>query len=148
MRIGRRMQIILVLAVASAGLFGAWRQSVSARDDREAALQRSLLRAWARAETGAGISIVPKQVPAADDRDLKRLEELAGFHEYAMRCSSCHVLPDPAVHTAGQWTGKVDDMRYYIGRAGVMPPAEAELNAADEFLRRASEELRRDQSGR
>ena len=148
MRIGRRVTVTLVLAVAGAGLFGAWRQSVSERADREAALQRSLLRAWARAETGAGISIVPKQVPAADARHLKRLEELAGFHEYAMRCSSCHVLPDPATYTGGEWTGKVDEMRYHIGRSGVMPPSEGELKTAAEFLRRASEELRPDQSRR
>lgn len=148
MRIGKRVKLTVILTVVGAGLFGAWRHSALQEAEREAGIETSLLRSWAQSETGAGISILPLRVPAARERDLRALEDLPGFHEYAMRCSSCHVLPDPAAHPPRQWIGTVDRMRHQIERAAVMPPPEGELEAATEFLRAASESLRDDQDGR
>ena len=148
MRIGKRVKLTVVLAVVGAGLFGAWRHSAIQKAERTAGIETSLLRSWARSQTGAGISILPLRVPPARQRDLRALEDLPGFHEYAMRCSSCHVLPDPAAYEARQWIGTVDRMRHQIDRAGVMPPREGELEAATEFLRAASESSRDDQDGR
>ena len=148
MRIGGRMKLAVVLAVLAAGLFGAWRQSAREKAKRENGVETSLLRSWARSETGAGISILPLRVPVARARDLRALEDLPGFHEYSMRCSSCHALPDPAAYAPRQWIGTVDRMRHQIARAGVMPPREGELEAATEFLRAASESLRGASEGR
>ncbi|MEX0892475.1 MAG: hypothetical protein WEB88_09925, partial [Gemmatimonadota bacterium] len=96
------------------------------------------------AEGGAGPSVLPKRIPLAHEAELRELEDLPGFHEFAMRCSSCHELPDPAAYPAELWIGKVNVMRQHIRRAGVMPPAETELQAAQKFLRLASDSLRRD----
>jgi hypothetical protein len=136
-----RASRLLVLAVVGAGLLGAGRWLADA-DPRHDPVETSRVRGWARAEGGAGVSVLPKRVPPADDGELRRLRELPGFHEFAMRCSSCHVLPDPAAYPAGRWRGKVDEMGEHIRRAGVVPPSPAELDAAIEFLDAASAALR------
>lgn len=147
MRISKGVKLAVILTVTGAGVFGAWRHSAREEAEREAGIEASLLRSWARSETGAGISILPLRVPPARERELRALEDLPGFHEYAMRCSSCHALPDPAAYAPRQWIGTVERMRHQISRAGVMPPQEGELEAATEFLRAASESLRHDQDG-
>lgn len=108
------------------------------------AIETSRTRTWARAEGGAGVSVLPKRVPPADQAELRRLEDLPGFHAYAMRCSSCHVLPDPAAYPPKRWVGKVEEMRQHIERAGVVPPSDSELEAARQFLRAASTVLRQE----
>ena len=145
MRVSKRVKLAVFLILSGTGLFGAWRQSELDKAEREAGIERSLLRSWARSQTDAGVSILRLRVPPARARELRKLEDLAGYHEYAMRCSSCHVLPDPAAYEARRWVGTVGRMRHQIDRAGVMPPGEGELEAATEFLRRASELLRGDQ---
>lgn len=140
-----RMGIALViLALVVGGLFMLRAREAAREAARTEAVETSRVRGWARAEGGAGVSALPKRVPAADPRELRRLEDLPGFHAYAMRCSSCHVLPDPAAYPAERWTGRVDAMREHIARAGVVPPEESELEAATEFLGAASEALRGD----
>jgi hypothetical protein len=134
---------ILLAAVVGAGALGVWRfQAVGDEADRTDAAETSRVRGWARAEGGAGPSVLPIRVPVAKERELRKLEGVPGFHEYAMRCSSCHELPDPAAYPANRWIGKVDEMREHIRRAGVMPPEESELEAARQFLREASDSLR------
>jgi hypothetical protein len=140
-----RTLLLLLLAVAGAGLFGAWRLGAAADAAREEGIERSRTWAWARSEGGAGPSILPKRVPVADEVELRELEGLPGFHEYAMRCSSCHALPDPAVYPAKRWIGKVDEMKEHIRRAGIMPPEESQLEAVREFLGEASDSLREEQ---
>lgn len=137
----RRTWPLLVLALAGAGLLAALRLG-AVDDPRRDAIETSRVRGWARSQGGAGVSVLPKRVPPADRQELERLQELPGFHAYAMRCSSCHVLPDPAAYPGDRWIGKVDEMREHITRAGVVPPAEGELEAAAGFLRAASEALR------
>lgn len=132
----------LVLALAGAGLLGVWYLRSADDAARPDGAETSRIRAWARAQGGAGPSVLPKRVPAADARELRRLEELPGFHAYAMRCSSCHVLPDPAAYTGDRWIGKVESMRQHTIRAGVLPPPESELDSVRVFLRGASEALR------
>lgn len=136
----RTLAIVLLLALLGAGLL-AWRQDVR-EAEREAAVETSRIRGWARSNGVAGVSVLPKRVPPADEGELADLEELPGFHEYAMRCSSCHVLPDPAAYPAKKWIGKVAEMRDHIERAGVVPPAREELEAATGFLGAASDSLR------
>lgn len=136
-----RVLILLLLALTGAG-FLAWRHGVEEEAARKRAVETSKVRTWARSNTSAGVSVLPKRVPAADESQLADLEDLAGFHEYAMRCSSCHVLPDPAAYPSKRWVGKVAEMREHIERAGVMPPEPAELEAATEFLSAASAVLR------
>jgi mono/diheme cytochrome c family protein len=134
---------ILVVAIVGAGALGLWRfQAAGDEVYRDNAAETSRVRGWARAEGGAGPSVLPIRVPLADERELRKLEDVPGFHEYAMRCSSCHGLPDPAAYPASRWIGKVDEMREHIRRAGVMPPEESELQAARRFLRAASDSLR------
>jgi hypothetical protein len=132
---------LLVVAVLGAGLLGAGRWLA---DDvpRHDPVETSRIRGWARAEGGAGVSVLPKRVPPADDGELRRLRDLPGFHEFAMRCSSCHALPDPAAYPAGRWRGKVDEMGEHIRRAGVVPPPLSELDATIGFLEAASTTLR------
>jgi hypothetical protein len=77
---------------------GSWRDA-----ERRAAVEASLLRYWARAEAGAGMSTPPKRVPEASRRTFREISNLPGFHDYAMRCSSCHVLPDPGAREARAW---------------------------------------------
>lgn len=145
MRTGARFTLIAV--VLGAGIFAAWRRSAVEAAERLAAIETSLLRSWARSETGAGVSILPIRVPRTGEKALRALEDIPGFHEYAMRCSSCHELPDPAAYTAKHWIGKVDQMRGHIDRAGVMPPPQEELSAVTEFLGRASRTLRGEPGG-
>lgn len=138
-----RTVLLLLLAAAGAGVFGVWRLDVAREAERNAGVEASRIRGWARAEGGAGPSVLPlNRVPLADERELRQLDGLPGFHEYAMRCSSCHELPDPAAYPAKRWIGKVDEMREHIRRAGVVPPEESELEAARAFLRAASDSLR------
>lgn len=136
-----RTIIFLVLALAGAGMIGVWHQRSANETGRPDGAETSRIRAWARSQGGAGPSVLPKRVPAADARELRRLEELPGFHAYAMRCSSCHVLPDPAAYTGDRWIGKVESMRQHTVRAGVLPPPESELDSVRLFLRGASEAL-------
>lgn len=135
---------LVILALIVGGVFALRARDAAKEAARTEAVESSRVRGWARSEGGAGVSVLPKRVPAADPRDLRRLEDLPGFHAYAMRCSSCHVLPDPAAYPADRWTGRVDAMREHIARAGVVPPEESELEAATEFLGAASESLRGD----
>jgi hypothetical protein len=137
-----RTGILLSMAVAGAGLIGAWRLDAVNDAERREGIETSRIRTWARSTGGAGVSVLPKRVPAADEDELRRLEEVPGFHAYAMRCSSCHVLPDPAAYPADRWIGKVDEMREHIARAGVVPPEEEELEQVRAFLRSASDSLR------
>ena len=137
-----RTVLLLVLAVVGAGALGLWRLAAARDAERAEGIETSRTWAWARSDGGAGPSILPKRVPVADERELRQFEDLPGFHDYAMRCSSCHELPDPAAYPAKKWIGKVDEMREHIRRAGIMPPAESELEAAREFLRAASDSLR------
>lgn len=142
---GSRLGVALViLALVAGGVFALRAGSAAREAARAEAVESSRVRGWARSEGGAGVSALPKRVPAANPRELRRLEDLPGFHAYAMRCSSCHVLPDPAAYPAERWTGRVDAMREHIARAGVVPPEESELEAATEFLGAASEALRGD----
>lgn len=137
----KRAFALVFLALMGAGLL-AWRQGVVEATQREEAVEISKTRAWVRSNTSAGVSVLPKRVPAADEGELADLEDLPGFHEYAMRCSSCHVLPDPAAYPAKRWIGKVAEMREHIERAGVIPPDREELEAATGFLGAASDSLR------
>lgn len=138
-----RWIVTALLALAGVVALWTWRADVAEDARRQAEAESSRVRAWARSSTAAGISVVPKRVPAADERSLRRLEEVPGFHEYAMRCSSCHVLPDPGAYDGRRWVGKVESMRRHIERAGVMPPPEGELEAVRGFLEAASDSLRR-----
>lgn len=137
----KRVFVLVLLALIGAGLL-AWRRGVVEDRRREEAVVTSKTRAWVRANTSAGVSVLPKRVPAADEDELADLEDVPGFHEYAMRCSSCHVLPDPAAYPARRWIGKVAEMREHIERAGVIPPDREELEAATGFLGAASDSLR------
>lgn len=138
-----RVMILVFLALTGAGLL-AWRHGALEEAERDAAIETSKVRTWARTQTSAGVSVLPKRVPAVDEDELRNLAELPGFHEYSMRCSSCHVLPDPAAYPSKRWVGKVAEMQEHIRRAGVMPPAEGELEAATEFLGAASDSLRQE----
>lgn len=139
----RRLSLVLaVLALLAAAFFGIGEVRDRDRPTGRDAVETSRVRDWARSEGGAGPSVLPKRVPAADERQLARLEGVPGFHEYAMRCSSCHVLPDPAAYSGGAWVGKVDEMREHIRRAGVVPPPESELAVVRGFLDAASDSLR------
>lgn len=136
---------ILIVAVVGAGVLGVWRLQEAANEaDRAEAVETSRVRGWARSQGGAGPSVLPNRVPVANERELRKLEEVPGFHEYAMRCSSCHELPDPAAYPSNRWIGKVAEMREHIRRAGVVPPEESELELARQFLRAASDSLRRE----
>lgn len=136
-----RILAVVLVVLTGAGLL-AWRRGAIQETERQQALETSQIRTWARSNTAAGISVLPKRVPPADEEVLAGLEGVPGFHEYAMRCSSCHVLPDPAAYPARRWIGKVAEMREHIEQAGVVPPERAELEAATGFLRAASDSLR------
>lgn len=143
-----RTVLLLFLVATGAGLIGVWRLDAAEDARREEGIEASRVRGWARSEGGAGPSVLPlNRVPVADEKQLRELEELPGFHDYAMRCSSCHQLPDPAAYPAKRWIGKVDEMREQIRRAGIMPPPESELEAAREFLRAASDSLHTREEG-
>lgn len=139
-----RTASLLLLVLALAGSVGAWRLSLAEESGRESAAETSRIRGWARAEGGAGVSVLPKRVPAADPREIDRLKDRPGFHAYAMRCSSCHVLPDPAAYPGERWGGKVSSMEEHVRRAGLVPAPESELDSVRTFLRAAAETLRED----
>jgi hypothetical protein len=138
----RRLGVVVVLVLMGAGLIGVWRSVAEQEARRKGGVETSRVRDWARTEGGAGISVLPKRVPAADSRELREVEGLPGFHEFAMRCSSCHVLPDPAAYPGERWPGKVEEMREHIQRSGMLPPPESDLELARQFLRAAADSLR------
>lgn len=123
-----------VVAGAGARWVGAERDA-----ERRAAVEASLLRYWARAEAGAGMSTTPKRVPEASRRTIREIRNLPGFHDYAVRCSSCHVLPDPGAREARAWYETVERMRGHINRSGTMPPPEEQMASVLDFLRAAAE---------
>lgn len=134
--------LLLLVALGGLGALAAREQAGREAAERREGVETSRTRAWARANTAAGVSVLPKRVPAADRRELRRLEALPGFHEYAMRCSSCHALPNPAAYAPREWVGKVAEMERVIERASVMPPPPGELDAAADFLGAAADSLR------
>ena len=138
----RTVALLAVLTVAS-GLVVAWRYGAVREAEREAAAETSQVRTWARANAAVGVSVLPKRVPAADPADIRRLQDEPGFHAFAMRCSSCHELPDPGAYDARRWIGKVDEMQEHIRRSGTVPPPDSVMREVVEFLGEASESLRR-----
>ena len=139
----RRTGILLAGLLLGAGLLGAWRyRAVTEAAARETAVETSRVRTWARTRTAAGISVLPKRVPAAEEARLRDLRDLPGYHDFATRCASCHALPDPAAYPSRQWVGKVAEMQEHIRRAGLMPPTEDELRGAVWFLEAAADSLR------
>ena len=132
----------VVAVVLVAGFVGASRYEAVREAEREAAVETSRIRTWARANASVGVSVLPKRVPAADPGELESLNGLPGFHDYAMRCGSCHEPPDPAAYAPKQWVGKVAEMGEHIRRAGVVPPSEAQLDSVLRFLGAASDSLR------
>ena len=102
----RTLAILVLLALTGAGLL-AWRQGVR-EAEREDAVETSRIRAWARSNSSAGISVLPKRVPPADEAELADLEDLPGFHEYAMRCSLSGAKPP------GRRPNRHDTFRLYL----------------------------------
>ena len=51
-----------------------------------------------------------------------------GGAQFAEVCSQCHALPDPALHTAKEWSVVVQRMHSNMQTMGVDPP-EAEVRA-------------------
>ncbi len=140
-----RTAIALLALLAGVGLFDARRMAAERQAaERAASMETLRLRAWARANSAAGVSIRSKHVPPTSAPELEAVNDLPGFRTYSMRCASCHVLPDPAAHPAKVWRGKVDLMRWHIGQAGVVPPADSEMAAVKEFLGEAARRLRND----
>jgi hypothetical protein len=133
----RTIVVVTIIAGVLVGL-GAWWLGAAREAERREAVETSLTRSWARAEAGAGMSTTPKRVPAASRSTLRELRDLPGFHDYAMRCSSCHVLPDPGAREGRAWYGAVERMRHHINRSGTMPPPEEQMESALEFLRAAA----------
>jgi hypothetical protein len=134
-----RTIVVVTVAVGVLAGLGVWWRGAAREAERRAAVETSLMRSWARAEAGAGMSTTPKRVPAASRRTLRELRDLPGFHDYAMRCSSCHVLPDPGARDVRAWYGTVERMRHHMARSGAMPPPEEQLESALDFLRAAAE---------
>ncbi|MGK7313629.1 MAG: hypothetical protein ACN0LA_15550 [Candidatus Longimicrobiales bacterium M2_2A_002] len=134
--------LALVAVALAAGLVGASRREAAREAERDAAVEASRIRSWARANASVGVSVLPKRVPAADPGELEAVEGLPGFHDFAMRCGSCHELPDPATYGPKRWIGKVAEMQEHIRRSGVMPPSEARMEAVTRFLGAASDSLR------
>ncbi len=50
-------------------------------------------------------SLSPGNLPSPESEGAKLFRD---------RCSQCHSLPDPALHTAAEWQGIVDKMRAYM----------------------------------
>lgn len=132
----------LVAGALLAGLVGASRWEAAREAERDAAVEASQVRSWARANAAVGVSVLPKRVPAADPGELESVKGLPGFHDFAMRCGSCHELPDPATYEAKRWIGKVAEMQEHVRRSGVMPPSETQMEAVIRFLGAASDSLR------
>lgn len=139
MIVGFRTSVVASVAVAVLVGIGTWWLSAAREAERREAVETSLTRSWARAEAGAGMSTTPKRVPEASRSTLRELRDLPGFHDYAMRCSSCHVLPDPGAREVRAWYGTVERMRHHINRSGAMPPPEEQMESALDFLRAAAE---------
>ena len=137
-----RTRAILALVLVAAAAALAIRLGTRGRDSIHGA-DRSRLRTWARDSGGAGVSVLPIRVDAADPDRLRRVAHLNGFHAYSVRCASCHALPDPASASAEAWRSRMEAMRAHIVRAGVMPPADSEWAAIQTFLDRAPDVLRR-----
>lgn len=77
--------------------------------------------------TNALRSVEPGALPAGEGAELFR-----------DRCSQCHGLPDPSIHTPGEWPAVVDRMRENMERAGVEEPTDEEAAAIVGYLRRAA----------
>lgn len=136
--------VLLILAlVVTVSAVGAWRVIVAREVERREALETSQTRSWARSEAGAGISAVPKRVTAAPERTLRQVRDLPGYHEFATRCASCHVLPDPTMYDSRQWSTVTERMRHHADRSGTIPPPESDLHAVLDFLRAASQQANR-----
>jgi cytochrome c5 len=53
------------------------------------------------------------------------------------RCTQCHSLPDPTLHTAAEWPGVIDRMRRHVSEFKRMPISDAEKERLVSFLSQA-----------
>jgi hypothetical protein len=58
------------------------------------------------------------------------------FDRYNHRCSACHAVPDPRLHTPREWRGVLDRMNNHARSAGLLPIGGAERDSIQAFLDR------------
>jgi hypothetical protein len=84
---------------------------------------------WRGMERGMGAASPPAigraQLPEPESQGAELLQRY---------CASCHGLPDPAAHTAGEWPATVERMRQYMYAAEVPAPDGAEANEIVRYL--------------
>jgi hypothetical protein len=87
----------------------------------------------------AGIS-ARRQIEVAEMNPRRLRGDTMGyaFHRYSHRCSACHALPDPRIHTTRAWPGVIDRMNNHARSAGLLPIDGLERDSIQAFLRRHS----------
>jgi hypothetical protein len=53
---------------------------------------------------------------------------------FSARCTQCHALPDPTLHTAQEWPGVIDRMRQHVVEFKRVPISDAEKERLVSFL--------------
>jgi hypothetical protein len=120
----RACGLVLLLALVTAA---ALSQRESRRKDRsvDAAAALRELAATRLAPAGsapqAGISARANiEVREFPGRLARTLHDDPDFHRLAHRCGVCHSTPDPALHTAAEWSAVIERMSRTIDAAGLL----------------------------
>ena len=69
----------------------------------------------------------PTPIPEADSKDAK---------VYAVRCGSCHSVPDPRRHNLSEWSHMLDLMYMRISERNVEPLSDDDQKAIMAYLKR------------
>jgi hypothetical protein len=114
--------------------------------DRDEELRRAAEESRFRRETLsdlgaplAGIS-ARRQVHVAPLNPRRLAGDTIGyaFDRYHHRCSACHAVPDPRLHTPARWRGVIDRMNNHARSAGLLPISGLERDSIQGFLDRHS----------
>jgi hypothetical protein len=134
-----RLGAALLLAVALVAGTASWRERSRIAQMGEVVAARRELAGTPLTAGGtapqAGISArAPIRVRPAPDRLVRQLRSDAPFQRFSHRCGVCHVTPDPALHTAGDWPAVVSRMSGTIDAAGLLPLRETDREAILKLL--------------
>lgn len=63
---------------------------------------------------------------------------LSAAELFERKCSRCHALPDPGLHSAAEWEGTIERMSGYIDAVGFVSASSEELDAILSYLQQGA----------
>ena len=132
------MQVPRALFTATLGI--GMGLTAPACDFRPAWQQESMVRSYfdstgTYVDAGVSVRIQPDIEPLRKSA-LGPDSTARSYLLFAMRCGSCHAVPDPGMKTGEHWSFLLRRMQDRTHRAGVIPMSDAESDSILTFLRK------------